>query len=156
MISGYQACSLLMVSAWDVSSSFLSPLNHIRCWTPGPIQEGHDVRGLAGPVVGRVGAVTFLNHRIQIKLVKLLGGFTPDEPGYLIDVIIAVRTVEWDLRSRFCTVPWSCSISGTGIVSTTLSNTSRHRLESTTTHWPEDCDTSVTSVPRKMMDPVKF
>ncbi|UYV71578.1 ABCC2 [Cordylochernes scorpioides] len=33
-----------------------------RCWTCGPVQEGHDVRSLAGPVVGGDGAVTKAGH----------------------------------------------------------------------------------------------
>ncbi|UYV71410.1 UBE4A [Cordylochernes scorpioides] len=32
----------------------------VQCWTRGSVQEGHDVRGLTGPVVGGDGAITVL------------------------------------------------------------------------------------------------
>ncbi|UYV65624.1 hypothetical protein LAZ67_3004897 [Cordylochernes scorpioides] len=55
-------------------SLLLLPLLHFhpgleaaKCWTYGPVQEGYDVRGLAGPVVGEDGAVAKAGHVKQFR-----------------------------------------------------------------------------------------
>ncbi|UYV65381.1 hypothetical protein LAZ67_3004153 [Cordylochernes scorpioides] len=43
------------------------PYSPVSCWTRGPVQEGHDVMGLAGPVVGGDGVVAKAGHVKQFR-----------------------------------------------------------------------------------------
>ncbi|UYV85180.1 hypothetical protein LAZ67_X004830 [Cordylochernes scorpioides] len=49
--------SAKMFSSLNPTATSNDSTSLVQCWARGPFQEGHDVRGLAGPVVGGVGAV---------------------------------------------------------------------------------------------------